>query len=214
MTRQEPKFRRVLPETRRGLLVDATLRCLADHGHAGLSARRIAAEAGVSAGLINHHYAGIEDLVAAAYETVATELLAAIMEHVAAADPHPRARLTAFFEASFSPRVLDPTLLRIWVVFWSLLPHTPVLKEIQNRTFADYRASLERELAALAEAERFVGFNARRAALGLSSLLDGLWLDGCLDPGGFPAEEGIAACEDWVEGLLLLERGRSAGRVS
>ncbi|WP_407048967.1 TetR family transcriptional regulator C-terminal domain-containing protein [Methyloraptor flagellatus] len=209
MIKPEPKFRRVQPQTRRGLLVDATLRCLAAHGHAGVSARRIAAEAGVSPGLINHHYAGIEELIAAAYETASVDILDNILEHVATA-AGPRARLTAFFEASFAPRVFDPKLINIWVVFWSMLPHAPALKEIQKRTFSDYRASLERELAALAGEEGFVDFDARRAALGLSSLLDGLWLDGGLNPGGFQPAEGVTVCEDWVDGLVARERARRA----
>ena len=44
---RQPKYRRALPEDRRGDLVEATLKCLAEHGHAGVSVRRIAAQAGV-----------------------------------------------------------------------------------------------------------------------------------------------------------------------
>ena len=43
-------------------LVEATLACLKRHGFQGASIRKICAEAGVSVGLINHHYAGKDEL--------------------------------------------------------------------------------------------------------------------------------------------------------
>jgi AcrR family transcriptional regulator len=138
-----PKYRRAHPEDRRADLVEATLRCLAEQGHAGVSVRRIAAEAGVSPGLVNHHFDGIEALVAAAYEKLSQDLLAEVMARVAA-ESDPRRRLSAYFAAIFSDAVLDPGLLKIWVVFWSLLPHTEPLKAIQKRMWVDYRGSIER----------------------------------------------------------------------
>ena len=66
-----PKFRRAPPRLRREALIEATLACLRQFGHDGLSVRRIGAEAGVSPGLINHHFPSLSALVAASYETLA-----------------------------------------------------------------------------------------------------------------------------------------------
>jgi AcrR family transcriptional regulator len=65
--RPEARFSRMEPSQRRALLVDATFRCLQKHGFEGTSIRRICAEAGVSVGLINHHYRSKDDLVAETY---------------------------------------------------------------------------------------------------------------------------------------------------
>ncbi|MER2606456.1 MAG: TetR family transcriptional regulator C-terminal domain-containing protein [Siculibacillus sp.] len=204
MVARQPKYRRALPEDRRVDLVEATLRCLARYGHQGVSVRRIAAEAGVSAGLVNHHFEGIESLVAAAYEKVARDVMAAILADVEPiADP--RRRLSAFVAASFSDAVLDPGLLKVWVVFWSLLPHSDQLKAIQQRTWADYRRTLEVDLAACAGP---VVFDAARAALGLAALMDGLWLAWCLDPDSYRPDVGVALCEAYVDDALV----RSAAR--
>ena len=46
------KFKRQPPEDRRQALIEATLACLGREGHAGLSVRKISAEAGISIGLI------------------------------------------------------------------------------------------------------------------------------------------------------------------
>lgn len=199
MSPRTPKYRRAHPEDRRLDLVDATIRCLARDGHAGVSVRRIAAEAGVSAGLVNHHFEGIESLVAAAYEKVANDVLAGVLARVET-ETAPRARLSAFVSAIFSPTVLDPALLGVWVVFWSLLPHAAPLQTIQKVTFADYRRCLETDLAASApEAARF---DVAEAALGLAALMDGLWLAWCLDPASFRPERGVAICEAHIDDVL------------
>lgn len=194
----QPKYRRALPEERRVDLVEATLRCLARDGHAGVSVRRIATEAGVSAGLVNHHFEGIEALVAAAYEKIAGDVMNRILTRVEPVEGH-RARLSAFVAASFSPEVLDPSLLRVWVVFWSLLPHVPVLQEIQKRTWVDYRRTLEKELAGCAPAG---AVDVEAVALGLAALMDGLWLQWGLDPGCYAPSTGIRLTERFIDDAL------------
>ena len=42
----------------------------------------------------------------------------------------------------------------------------------------------------------------RLAAIGLTALLDGLWLEWCLEPGTFRPAEAIALCEAWVDNLV------------
>ena len=203
---RQPKYRRALPEDRRGDLVEATLTCLAEHGHAGVSVRRIAAQAGVSAGLVNHHFDGIEALVAAAYEKLSKDLLATVMTRVER-ETDPRGRLSAYYAAIFSDEVLDPGLLKIWVVFWSLLPHTEPLKAIQQRMWSDYRGSIERELAACPAIDP--AFDPAPVAIGLAALMDGLWLQGCLDPGSYRAADAIALCEAFTDDALA-RRPRTA----
>lgn len=199
MPRREPKYRRALPEDRRGDLVEATLQCLAAHGHDGVSVRRIAAAAGVSAGLVNHHFDGIESLVAAAYERLSNDVLARVMRTVEI-ETAPRQRLSAYFRTMFSDWVLDPGLLRIWVVFWSLLPHAEPLQVIQKRTWTAYHQSIVRELAACEAADP--GFDPAPTALGLAALMDGLWLQGCLDPGSYRPEVAIDLCEAFTDAAL------------
>lgn len=195
------KYRREQPDTRRDSLVEATLRSLAAHGHAGASVRRIAAEAGVSVGLINHHYASIDELIAAAYERVALGIVRQLLEVTEAAPPSPRQRLSAFFRASCSPAIIDPDLLGVWVVFWSMIKHSPVMQRTQQHTFAEYRAILERLLTDYAAEVGGNDTDMRLAAIGLSALLDGIWLELCLNPSGFTPEEGIRLCEAWIDGI-------------
>src|SRR5699024_10537871 len=76
--------RRQPAELRRKSLVAAAMRCLAYKGAEGTSIRSIAAEAGVSVGLISHYYSGKEALVADVYEQVAGDLLQSLQKAVEA----------------------------------------------------------------------------------------------------------------------------------
>ena len=113
-------FRRADPEERRASLIEACARVLAREGAAGASVRTIAVEAGVSPGLVNHYFAGVEALVEATYAHVEAQVGAALDAAGAAAAPEPRARLDAFVTASFAPPIATPELLATWIGFWTL----------------------------------------------------------------------------------------------
>src|SRR4029077_19355724 len=98
----KPRFVRQLPEQRRQALIAATIECLKRYGHEGLSIRTISAQAGVSVGLINHHFPNKDELVAAAYRHITSELIAGMQAAVARAGNSPQARMRAFLEAWFS----------------------------------------------------------------------------------------------------------------
>ena len=105
-TKQKPKprarFHREAPEDRRRQLGEAALRCSRRHGNAGVSVRQIAAEAGVTQGLITHHFGEINELVAYAFDIMSEDLLKEILNAVEAAQPTPQARLEAFIAAGKS----------------------------------------------------------------------------------------------------------------
>jgi transcriptional repressor BetI len=191
-----PKFTRDLPEARRRQLIEATARCLARDGLAGTSVRQVAAEAGVSPGLVRHHFDGMHRLVAETYRATGKQIAAAVDRALAAAGPAPEARLRAFIDASLSPPLLDPERLAVWLAFWSLARSDPEIRRIHGRVYREYRRSIEGLVAALAGS-----IDARRAALNLVALLDGLWLEHCLDPQTFDAAEAAAIAHAWVDGL-------------
>jgi AcrR family transcriptional regulator len=196
-----PKFHRETPAVRREALVDATLRCLKAHGHEGVSVRRISAAAGVSIGLINHHFPSKSGLVAEAYETLALSLQDSIRKQAENRTASPRDRLSGFFRASFAPELLDPALFNVWLVFWSMVAHSPEIRAVHDRTYATYRSVLESLLAQLSQSSAAPPFKLRTAAIALSALLDGLWVELSLSPGTFKPREAIAVCEDWVTAL-------------
>jgi TetR/AcrR family transcriptional regulator, transcriptional repressor of bet genes len=199
----EPKFRREPPGARRDELVAATLACLKKFGHEGVSVRRISAEAGVTMGLINHHFHGIDALVAAAYESLATQLLSRTRDPALAIAGEPLKALHAFFSASFVPEAIDPALFRTWLVFWSLVPHSRELRAVRDRTYGETRATLEALLSSLKRVPGVPAFKVGSAAIGLSALMDGLWVELSLNPSSFEPADAVSLCNDWVHGLAV-----------
>jgi TetR/AcrR family transcriptional regulator, transcriptional repressor of bet genes len=199
--RHVPKFRRAAPAVRREALIEATLRCLKRDGHDGASVRSISAEAGVSIGLINHHFPSKSGLVAEAYDTLASALQKSLSAQAENKGVSPRERLSLFFRASFAPDLLDPELFNVWVVFWSMVAHSKEIRVVHDRTYGQYRSVLEGLLGQLSAAGLAPRLKLHPAAIALSALLDGLWVELSLSSATFKPSEAIAICEDWVDAL-------------
>ena len=194
----KPAFTRAEPDARRLSLIEATARVLARQGAAGVSVRVIALEAGVSPGLVNHYFDGIDALIAATYAHVDAQVSAAFDAAIAAAGPEPRGRLLAHVTASFAPPIADPGLLATWIAFWSLVKSNTGIARLHRDLYAGYRRDLELLLAAcgVADSER------RLAAIGISALVDGLWLELCLAPDAFTPAEASRIATHYIDGLV------------
>jgi AcrR family transcriptional regulator len=198
----KPRYERQAASDRREALIEAAIESLKRHGHEGLSVRRIAARAGVSIGLINHHFPNKDALVAESYRAFSRRLTASFEAAVRAASPEPRARLRAFFDAVFSRPNLDPQVLTAWVVYWSLMQDSPEMRAVHESEGRGYGDLLGQLLSDLARSSGRSPPDLRLAVIGLTALLDGLWLEWCLDPDSFRPKEAAALCDDWVERLI------------
>jgi Transcriptional regulator len=193
----KPAYHRASPDDRRQSLIEATIRVLARDGAIGASVRTIAIEAGVSPGLVNHHFAGIDALIAATYRMVGQRVSRALDEAVTQAGRDPRARLIAYVTASFDPPIAEHSLLATWVAFWSLTTN-PDIAQIHSELYAAYRGTVEGLLAECGMAQR----NVRLAAIAITGLVDGLWLELCLSPDVFTPEEARTMVRAHINGLL------------
>ncbi|KQB53653.1 TetR family transcriptional regulator [Pseudomonas endophytica] len=198
---QPARFSRMEPELRKANLIEATLVCLKRYGFQGASIRKISAEAGVSVGLISHHYSGKDELVAQAYNAITGRVMGLLREAMAQASSSARERFSAFFRASFSDDMLDPQLLDAWLAFWGAMKTAEAINLAHDRSYGEYRDELRNILNDLAIEAGWQAFDADLAAIALSALLDGLWLESGLNPGTFTPAQGIVMCEAWVDGL-------------
>lgn len=194
----KPGFTRAERDARRLSLITATARVLAREGAGGASVRAIALEAGVSPGLVAHHFGGVDALIAATYAHVGDQVAAALDAAVSAAGDDPHARLMAFVTASFAPPIADRDLLATWTAFWGLVIARAEIAALHDAQYARYREGLETLLAAcgLQSAAR------RRAAIAIAALVDGLWLELCLSPAVLAAEEARAIAQAQIAALF------------
>lgn len=195
------KFRRAGATERRAALAEATLVCLARFGYHGTTVRRIAATANIAPGLLTHYFSGKDAVVLAAYRLMAERVLQSLEQAVARAGSAPAARLREFLAASFRQPSLDPVLLRVWVGYWSLVPTDPAMRALHREIYDRYRTLL----ASLVDAAcrdgggRLTKRQVENLAIGLSAMLDGLWLEWCLDPDTFSARRAARIARDLVE---------------
>lgn len=181
-------------DVRRQALIEATARCLAEKGAGAISVRAICARAGVSAGLLTHYFDGVDALILATYRDVGEKVAAAMERAVADAGPDPLDRLWAYLQANFQPPVLDPNLLATWISFWSLVKTSPEIAATHAETYGGSRERLE---VLLREAAPQIPRPAARiAAIGLTAMVDGLWLELCLDSSTFTIEEALAMVKE------------------
>lgn len=191
-------FTRESADDRRAALIDACARCLARHGASGTSVRVICTEAGVSPGLLRHYFDGIDALIAETYRATGARVAEALDAAVADAGDDPRARLLAFVTASFRPPVSDPELLATWLAFWSLARTDAAIGRLHDDIYAANRRDMERLIAACPGAPA----DPRLAAVALTALVDGLWLELSLGNAPFTPGEAHALAAKWMAALL------------
>jgi len=195
-------FRRAEPDERRQSLIEAAARVLACEGAGGASVRAIAVEAGVSPGLVGHYFGGIEALHAAAYGWITAQVDSVQEKAVAAAGSDPRARLDAFVTASLAPPIADPQLLASWIAIWSLVRTRAEIASQHDEQYAAFRARLEQLLSACGLADQAL----RPAAIAITALVDGLWLELCLSPQAFAPGEAAEIARQALDRLISTGR--------
>jgi len=163
--------------------------------------RRTATEAAASSGNMSHHLQNKKALIAESYRMFSRRLTDSFEAAVESAGTEPRARLRAFFKAVFSRPNLDPQVLTAWVVYWGLLQTSPEIRAIHDEEGRGYGDLLGTLLNAFARESGRLRFDTRLATIGLTALLDGLWLEWCLDPKNFRPAEAAALCEVWIDKL-------------
>src|SRR4029079_12537139 len=104
------------PDQRRAAIVDATVRVAVAKGLASTTVRDVAAAMGTSSGLIHHYFASMDDVLAAAFERVASQDLALSASAMAAA-ASPVEALRVFFR-TYTPVDKDWSF-PLWLDAWA-----------------------------------------------------------------------------------------------
>lgn len=192
-TAPKAKFARLSSEDRRAKLIEAALACMARGGIQSFTVDRICAEAGVTRGLIAHHFGSINGLLAAVYAHVYRSDTPALADFAT-----PEARVLGLIEESFAPRTFNRAALNIWVALWGQISVNEELGAEHRRQYAVYLQAVNKALADLAEAR---GRPRPDVALarGLICLIDGLGLQHCLDPGAMPAADARAIAAAYLD---------------
>jgi AcrR family transcriptional regulator len=188
---------REAPDVRRKSIIQAAMRSIAKYGYAGTTIGRICAEAQVSRGLINHHFGTKEELIRRSYQELCDEWANQTRDTLLETHRDPEEKLRAMIRVNFSPAVFRQDHLGIWVGFWSVIGKSPTLRKLNRELYRQDREIYQKAFEEIA-AKRGKKINCRLAAIALGALVDGLWLEWCLDPKGFSPQEAEATCLDLI----------------
>lgn len=185
------RFTRLSSDDRRSQLMDVGLACLAQGGILHFTVDRICKAAGVSRGLVLHHFGSMAEMLTAVYARLYRDTVPDLT-----ALP-PEDRLDALIEGVFAPRAFSRDTLAAWLALWGQIAVTPALQAEHQRQYQAYLAQVSDAIAALA-ALRGRQVDARPLAVSLICLIDGLCLQQCLDPDALGPEVAKDACHAFL----------------
>lgn len=197
---ESPPRRRLDAERRRADLIRATIEVLAEAGPREATVRVICARAGVSHGLLRHYFSSHKNLIAAACHSLAEGYDAEMIQILEQSTGPFRERLRRLFHLLFSAHWIDDRALGAWVSYWSLVRSDEEVAALHRDFYGRQRQRIAAALLRLAE-EEGLSFDADAEALAITALMDGLWLEHCLDRSSFAPEQAVALCEAWLERL-------------
>ncbi len=194
--------RKSIDEIRRLELVEAAFQVMKQEGVGAASLARVAAEAGLSKGMVLHYFKSRDALIEATLRHINALYGHEVAERMAAAES-PLARVEAVIEANFSAWYYKPEHAHIWLAFCAQATFEPRFRRIQRVLHSRMQSNIIANLKSLLGIEE-----AKRVALALTSLIDGLWVRCAMTPGGFDRETARRQVLDYLK--LATGRRRSA----
>jgi AcrR family transcriptional regulator len=174
-------------------LLDAAERLLVDVGHAGISTRRLAEEAGVNNGLVHYYFGSIENLLVRVLERFTERLIA--RQRAMYADPD-----VPFIEKwRTAMRYLlseDVAYEKVWLELQALAWNRPELRGRVDRVNAEWRAVLTE---AFAESSKRYGIEMPLEAL-VSLVIT--FNEGIILERLSGVEEGHRELLDWIDSWM------------
>ena len=182
-------YRRKSVAERRRELIDAGIACLGESGMSGFTIDRICRHAGVSRGLINHHFNSKDDLLLNIYAQMTEHLQGEAQQGT------PRDFMREIIDFNFDERSFNASNLRAWLAVWGEIAGNPALFELHCSRYQGYQSRLAAALRDIAD-ERDLEIEPARLARQLIALIDGLWLEHCLHPDEFTLAMARQDCYD------------------
>lgn len=179
-------------EDRRAQIAAAALRCLQQVGHAGVTARKVAAEAGISLGHISYHYKDMNEVLVAAFALAAEAVQAAGRAQLDVRGGTPTERLDRFLRAGFTADLMTPAHLRLRIDLWSAALTETDIAAIERGLYDSHRAVVETLLERIAA--DYAIERVPVVADMIMATLDGLWLDWLRRSDAIAVKNGLDGC--------------------
>jgi len=197
---EKPNRRVLSKQRRRAQLIDATIKCISKKGLGSLTLADVAAEAGLSQGIVNLHFDSKDNLLNETLRFLAEDYDAQFMQTMEATEP--AATLLALMEMDLKPPVCDRKKLAVWFAFWGEVKTVPTYQRIcaaYNNKYIEIMTDLCERI--ISEG-KYDDVDARTITDGLSSLTDGLWLYCLINPKTFNRKQALDAVHSYLRAVF------------
>ncbi len=175
------RFSKQTPDVRRQQLIDATFQCICRYGTEEMSVRLIAQQAGLSLGMVRHHFRSKDELLAATLRHLSSKVQDQITLAMAKAYPSPAERLHAFIIACLHPQALDADYVRARFLFWGLAHTNPTVRRVHDEIYGRFERQV-RDLVAAVSKDSGAQLDLDVVTLAILALLKGIWVEWSLSP--------------------------------
>ncbi|MGO1119329.1 TetR/AcrR family transcriptional regulator [Rhodovibrionaceae bacterium A322] len=196
--------KRLSRQERYDALIQATFACVAQKGLEGTTIRDIADYAGVTFGLIRHYFANKEELIETTYSVVTARMTSHAQVAATQAGPNPADQLAAFVAASLSEPLVTPQYLAFWSNFIGKILFDDRMKQLHRAGYWEHREILERLVReTLVQAGKDPSpQEVKLSVVQVNSVIDGLWVEACLDVDAIQGQYLIKAGIESISRLL------------
>ncbi|MBL8584048.1 MAG: transcriptional regulator BetI [Rhizobiaceae bacterium] len=209
----EKRGRKASKETRRQQLIEATIDSLARRGYSETTLADVADGARLSRGIVNFHFESKEKLLIATLQHMADEYSAHWRSSLERAGPEPSRQLKALVEADFDRAVCTKRKLAAWCAFWGEAKSRPTYQALCGARDESYQRVFVGLCRALGD-EAGYDYDPHSTALGLSAMLEGLWLRLMMGTEQVTRETALRAALDYLASVFPKHYGREAATRS
>ena len=185
-----------ISDIRRKELRQAAFAVLQKEGVAGATLEKVAAHARASKGIVLHYFRNKQELFEHAMREGNLVLRDAVIAKLKRARTAME-RIDAVIEGNFEPHLFQPAMCHAWLSLCAEVPRDANLARIQTVIHARMRSNLLSGLRDLTTEEE-----AESIALGVTALIDGLWLGLGLQSGSVTGQEAVDQVRRFVASRL------------
>ncbi len=179
-----------ISEIRRRELKQADYQVLQAEGMHGATLEKVARHAGASKGIVLHYFRNKQQLFALTMRHTNALLRDEVIRRMAAAGS-PAERLWAIVEGNFAPDFFRPSICPAWLSLCAEVPRDAELARVQKVIHARMRSNLVSALVDLLPRGEVDA-----VALGITTLIDGLWLRAGVQEGGIDRATALGQMRD------------------
>lgn len=197
--------RELAKEARRRQLIEATIDGIARKGFAELKIADIAAEAGLSVGIVNFYFKSKDALLLATLKHLVENYEQHVQTTLDKAGKSAAAQIDAMIEADFARTHSNRKYVTVWYAFWGETRWRPEFLKMCADLSTSFQQSTTVTFQALIDEGGYQGLDAGLIARGYNAMIDGLWLDMLLNPKQTDRDTAKATVRAYLAGLFPKE---------